>query len=132
MKKTGFFIIPLFFLLFSSSSFADEMQTGNATTKSTVINNVQGNGSVTTHIENTVNGQTTTVDSNQPGKIVVENNNGTVVITKTPEQLLSVSPTPKTNASPTMAPKKIKHKVPFISNLFENLSNFLSRIIHNL
>jgi len=115
MKKAGFsyFLLTLLFLsLFKFPAFAQNITTGNQNAETKVTNTVN-NGSVTSHVETSVNGQTTTVDSNQPGELDVKNVNGTVTISKTPE-------------TPTIIPKPI-HKN-FLSNFFERIRNLFKRI----
>jgi hypothetical protein len=131
MRKVVFFTLPLFLLLIlANSSLAGTTETGNATDNSTVETNVQGSGNVSTHIETTVNGQTNIIDTQGNGETKVENNNGKVTVTKSPEvtivQTLNSTPTPKIIYGQ-------KPKTPsLVSGLFEKLTNFLSRILHNL
>lgn len=133
MKKAGslYILFPVLFLvLLNSPAFAQEIQTGNQSAETKITNNVNG-GSVTTHIETTVNGQTTTVDSNEPGKIEVENNNGNVKINKTAQEEPSVSPSNTASATPKILPKKTELKN-IISSFFEEISRFFKRIFDNL
>jgi hypothetical protein len=133
MKKAGFsyFLLPLLLLvLFKSPTVAETITTGNATAKSTVETNVEGSSNVSTHIETTVNGKTTVIDSNQPGKIEVENINGEVTVNKSPDVSITIEPNENSTHSPLITSKPM-HKN-FISNIFEGLRNFLKRIFHNL
>lgn len=131
MKKAGLIIVPLFFLLLSTSSFADDVQPGNASAQSTVINNVQGSGSVQTHIETSANGQTNVIDTQGNGQVNVENNNGNVSVTKTPGVTIVQTQTVTSTPAPTAAPK-VEHKLSFVANLMQDISSFISRIFHNL
>jgi len=132
MKKAGFsyFLLFLLFLsLFKSPALAQNITTGNQSAETKVINTVN-NGSVTSHVETSVNGQTTTVDSNQPGELDVKNVNGTVTISKTPNATITITENKNSTVTPTIIPKPI-HKN-FLSNIFERISNFFRRIFHNL
>jgi len=132
MKKAGFSCIPLFIillLLVKSPVFAEDSSNGNVNSEMHVTN-INNNGNVTSHVETSVNGQTTTVDSNEPGELDVKNVNGTVTISKSPE--VSITVTKNHNATPTPTIKPDQHKIPFISTLLERLSNFFKRILHNL
>jgi len=130
MKIKLFLGLLFLFALEPSVALADNIQTRNASAQSTVENNVQGNGNVTTHIETSANGQTNVIDTQGNGQINVTNNNGNVTITKTPQvtivQTLNSTPTPKIIY-------KHQPKTPsLVSGLFENLTNFLKRIFRNL
>jgi hypothetical protein len=133
MKKA--IVFDILFIVYVSLTvkvvFAQNITTGAASANSTVQTNIQGSGNVKTHIETTVNGQTNTVDSNEPGKIQVENNNGNVTISKTPQTSLSAISTPIATTSPSIKPIKPIQKN-FVFNLFERFSNFLHRIFKNL
>ena len=133
MKKAGFSCVPLFILLLlfiKSPVFADDVVTGNQTAE-THVTNINNNGSVTSHVETTVNGQTTTVDSNQPGKLDVKNVNGTITISKSPEVSITVTQSHTASPTPTNILPKQEHKS-LIFNIFEGLSNFFKRILRNL
>ncbi len=65
-----FIVLPLTFLFLA-----------NASSKTTVTNRVsEGDVRIETKITTQVNGQSTTVESNQPGTIEVQNTNGKVEI----------------------------------------------------
>lgn len=133
MKKAGslYILFPVLFLvLLNSPAFAQEIQTGNQSAETKITNNVNG-GSVTTHIETTVNGQTTTVDSNEPGKIEVINNNGEVKINKSTLEKPSMSSSNIASSSPRIVPRKTEFKN-IISGFFEIISNFFKRVFGNL
>jgi hypothetical protein len=133
MKKAGFSCIPLFILLLlliKSPVFAQDISTGNQIAE-TKVTNINNNGSVTNHVETTVNGQTTTVDSNKPGELDVKNVNGTITISKSPEVSITVTQSHTASPTPTATLPESKHKS-LISSFFEWLSNFFKRILHNL
>ncbi len=135
MKKAGFLVIPLLLLIFSAhSSFADNVQTGNVVdAQSTVENNVQGSGSVTTHIETSANGQTNVIDTNGNGTVNVTNNNGNVSITKTPD--VNITQTQVETQISTPTPKitpPIIHKPSLMSNIFTNITDFIKRVFRDL
>jgi hypothetical protein len=67
----------------------------SAQTNISVTSQVGGNGTVTNHIETTVNGNTTTVESNQPGVIRVEK-------TDTSETITSDNPVTVTHSTDTV------------------------------
>lgn len=72
MKITLLFTIFIFLNLFlKQETYAQEIQTGNASAKSSVETNIEGNGNVETHIEIQANGEKKVIDSNKPGKIEV-------------------------------------------------------------
>ena len=129
MKKILFIIFALFFI-FPVDFFAEDVTTGNQGVETSVINNVD-NGSVTTHIQTTVNGKTTVIDSNEPGKIEVKNINGDVEITKILQESPIVRPTHMASVSSTTHPITVKNNN-IIANFFEKLSVFLNKLFENL
>jgi hypothetical protein len=133
MKKAGFFgllFLPAFLCFASLTLAQDNITTGNATSETRVYNTVTGEGSVYTHIETTVNGQTNTVESKNPGEIDVRNDNGKVTVIKSPN--VSVTVSESENSTPTPTIKPLPHQPTFVANFLEKISNFLSRIFHNL
>jgi hypothetical protein len=112
--------------------YAQNIQTGNASAKSSVVNEVEGSGNVTTHIETTANGQTNIIDANGNGGITVSNDNGKVSVTKTPQVTIVQTQTLNSTPTPTMTPVKTVHKTSFFSNFIEKVSNFINRIFKDL
>jgi hypothetical protein len=119
--------------------FAQNIQTGNASAQSTVQTDVQGSGSVSTHIEINANGVKKVLDSNSPGtyKLEVqsngnsssENNNDNQTITPT----VSLSPTPTIAPTATPTPPIIvktreNHNSSFLSNIAQDIQNFFDKI----
>ena len=103
---------------------------GNVQSTINAQTNVSGNGTTETHIEQTVNGKTTVIDSNSPGSIhVVTTDNGTTVTTGTPAPInfhVRISPVPTIKAIPTIQPvtttsATIKH--PPIGSVFTVIHN---------
>lgn len=143
MKKAGF-SIPLFLLLLLTlkpNVFAETVvKEGNSTSKIQVNTSADG-GTVSTHIETTVNGEKQIVDSNEEGEIIVENKNGEVTVKKSPESM-NVTLT-STNSSPIVPEAsdtqgfdqeredRIESKN-IIEEIFENIKNLLKRIFNNL
>jgi hypothetical protein len=77
----------------------------SAQTNISVTSNVGGGGSTNTTIETTVNGNTTTVESNQPGSIKVEK-------TDTSENITSDNPVTVTHAGATVTPAPTGEEIP--------------------
>jgi hypothetical protein len=72
MRKSIILTIILF-ILSSQLAYADDVQQGAASSQTTVQNTIQGPGSVSSHTESTVNGQTQTLDVNTPGTYTLNN-----------------------------------------------------------
>lgn len=112
--------------------YAQNIQTGNASAQSTVVNNVQGNGSVSTHIEVEANGEKKVLDSNSPGtyRLQVQSNSSDQTTTKTP----TVSPSPTRlslntkDKTSTAVEKQKNHNSSFFSSFTEHLRNFFKQI----
>lgn len=125
MKLAGLFLTSLLTLLFFSSHvYAQDIVTGNQTAQ-TSVTNIVNNGTVTSHSETTINGETTTVDSNGTGSINIKNVNGKVTVSKSPEATIIVN-YKQASITPTAAPKQA-HKF-FFLNIFENFKSFLKNI----
>lgn len=130
MKKTGFFSISfLLFFISAMPSFAQTITTGDQTAQTSVTNTIN-NGSVTSHTETTVNGQTTIIDSNGPGSVNIKNVNGNITISKTPEVTIAVTQKPA-SSTPTVIPDEEPASKSFISDVFENIKSFLKRLFNN-
>jgi hypothetical protein len=134
MKKAGFSCIPLLILLLlltKSPIFAEDSSDGSVTSETHVNNSISGNGSVYSHTETTVNGKTTTVDSENEGEVDIKNINGNVTVTKSPEVTITVNQTHTASPTPTNAPIKTEHKS-MISSFIEKIQNFFKRILRDL
>lgn len=72
MKK----FLPLFLILFFTSPkvFAQDIVTGDASAKSTVVNEVSGNADVYTKIEVSANGEKKVLETTEPGEHTLEVN----------------------------------------------------------
>lgn len=114
----SFFLTTLFFLLHSSFSLAQATE-GNTTSHIEVHNDISGNGSVSTHVESTVNGKTQTYDSDKPGDVIIDNNGKTVTIT-----------TPTPSVSPPLTPigKQESKQGTFIGKI----KSLLESLFHSL
>lgn len=111
--------------------FAQNIQTGNANANSTVINNIEGNGSVSTHIEVNANGETKTLDASAPGSYTLS------VQSKNNQNFTpSVSPFPTSPKEEAPQQKKEVHKPTGVINLIANLTmsieNFIKRVFNYL
>jgi hypothetical protein len=105
--------------------YAQNIQTGNASAQSSVVNNVEGNGSVTTHIETTANGQTNVIDANGNGQTDVENDNGIITVSKSPQITIAQTQIFTSTPTATIAPKG-KSKFPsLVSSFIKQLQAFL-------
>lgn len=114
------FLILLFFaklpLLYAS------ITQGHANAHIEIHNDISGNGSVSTHIESTVNGKTQTYDSTKPGDVTIDNNGEKTTVT-TSTQSVSNTPTP--------SEKRItKQQIPLVSEISKFLKNILQSIFH--
>lgn len=116
-----------------SQSFAQEIIAGDATSYSKVETNIQGNGSVKTHIEVEANGEKKVLDVDKPGTYELK------VGVDTNIQENSPSPTKSSSKSALLGEEKEKNvidskteKKSLILIVFEGLANFLQRIFNNL
>ena len=113
-------LIPIlfgFFLTLPTQVFAFVVQ-GNSSSTNTSTTTIEGNGSVTTHIESTVNGNTKTFDSNTPGTYILENSSDDTDVHITPRETL----TPSSFATPTAITKhdtenKLPHALAFVGKI---------------
>jgi hypothetical protein len=114
------FLLLIFWVFPYKYTYAQNIQTGNVNSTSTIYTNITGDGNVKTHIETSVNGQTNIIDSNQPGRIEVINKNGNVTINKSPDISITVTPNKTATSSPirTLKPKHNNY-------LYSSLRNFL-------
>ena len=114
--------------------FAQNIQTGNSSAQSLVQTNIQGNGSVSTHIEVSANGEKKVLDTNSPGnyKLEVQSNSyNSNVNNPTISPIISLSPTPISSPSPTIIPKTANiHKFSYLSNLIKNIQIFFGNIFN--
>lgn len=103
---------------------AQDVQTGNATAQSSVINTVEGNGSVSTHIEVEANGEKKVLDTNAPGtyKISVRFDNN-VNATKTSTIVNSKSPI--ATSTPTIIQRDKSSNLSLISSFIKRIELFL-------
>lgn len=74
MKKVVIFVFLVIFLVFGKSVFAQEIITGNASAKSEVRTEIQGNGNVQTHIKVEANGEKKELNASGPGTYKLEIN----------------------------------------------------------
>jgi hypothetical protein len=102
------------FLIFSAILLANASTTVHSSTQ------ISGEGNTYTHIQTTVNGNTTTVDSTNPGKITVEK-------TDSGESISSDNPVNVTHASATPTPTKttedIHDSVQIPAKNFQQINN---------
>jgi hypothetical protein len=114
-----------------------QVQTGNANAGSSVQTDIQGNGSVSTHIEVQANGEKKTLDANSPGTYslsVQSNDNGNPTTTPTPTIIIEPSSSPKSaTATPTIIVKSSQKQAPdnspsFFVNLAKYLESFFRKI----
>lgn len=114
----------------SPNFIAQAIQTGNSSAQSSVQTNIQGNGSVSTHIEVSANGEKKVLDSNSPGTYKLEvqsNNNNNSDQNITP--IISLFPIPTATPTSTLIPKKTEaHKSSFLSDIEKNIQKFLGKI----
>jgi len=121
------------FIIVQPNLYAQVIQTGNANAQSSVQTDIQGDGSVTTHIEVNANGDKKVLDANSPGTYSLQiqsnsNNSNANHQTITPTVSLSQEPN-STSASSTIIEKKPGiHKLSFLSNLENNIQNFFHKI----
>ncbi|MBI3984729.1 MAG: hypothetical protein HY344_02190 [Candidatus Levybacteria bacterium] len=122
----------LLFLLVTPGVFSQYIQTGDASSYSKVETNIQGNGSVQTHIEVEANGEKKVLDADSPGtyELKVESNS---------DNSSNVKPTPTKSATHSATPtpdvddqKENLSKKSFIQSFIETLSNLIKRIFNNL
>ena len=128
MNKYAFLIILFVLFSFPPVISAEDIQTGNASAKSTVETNVQGSGSVTTHIEVEANGEKKVLDTNEPGSysLSVESNNNSKASVNSSSNTSSSS-TP--SGTPDIDSDSNDKKSSFISTLVKNIRNFFERIL---
>ena len=100
--------------------YAQNAQTGNATTQSIVETNIQGDGSVSTHIEVEANGEKKVLNANSAGnyKLDIESNNNSATVSASSSTSSTFSKKPNANEKP-----KIK------TTLFINLKAYLENIL---
>ena len=138
MKKAGVTLVPIlfFFLVSTEPSFAQtSIKNGNSTSNIRVSTNTDG-GSVSTHIETTVNGQTQIIESHEEGEIEVENINGQVTVKKsTPNTTITnitKTPTPASSESASIdedVEERKEFKKSFIEKFLKNIENFVRRFL---
>ena len=125
MKRQAFFI--LLFFVFIPQVFAENITTGNASATSNVETNIEGGGSVTTHIEVEANGEKKVFDSDKPGTYKVEvksDGSSSSVQTSTgsgPSATPQASPTAKIQEKIENATKKQESIGLFVKNIFKNI-----------
>ncbi len=94
--------------------------TGNASAESIVNNQVSGTARVQTHITTSVNGKTTTVESDKPGTIEVTATDRSVDI-KTSSGVTSTIASPHVLATISAQPKRMTSWVSFFETLWTKL-----------
>jgi len=113
--------------------YAQNIQTGNARAQSAVVNTVEGDSSVVTHIEVEANGEKKTLDANSPGTYSLsvesnDNNNKTITpAMPTPHSSLTVIATNTTE----LKTKIIDHnpiKPFFFSDFLTNVKDFFKKL----
>ena len=99
--------------------YAQNIQIGNANAQSSVINTVEGNGNVSTHIEVEANGDKKVLDTNSSGtySLSVQSNNGAVSTVS----VIATSESPIATATPKVLQKNI-------SPIQSLISSFINRI----
>ena len=115
--KYIFFLFLLLFLIIPTQTQAFVVQ-GNSSSTSTSTTTIEGSGSVTTHIQSTVNGSTKTFDSNIPGTYILENSSDDTDVRITPRETLI----PSSFATPTAITKhdnenKLPHTLAFVGKI---------------
>jgi len=116
-------------LITSPTYFAQNIQTGNANAESSVQTNIQGGGSVSTHIEVSANGEKKVLNSNSPGTYtlnVSSSNNNTGSQTITP----IISSSPIASPSPKVEQKNIIHKKSLLSNIENVIQNLINIFLY--
>lgn len=140
MKKAGGVISILLLLLISKDTvFAETtIKNGDSTSNIRVNTNTNG-GTVSTHIETTVNGKTQIIESHEEGEIIVENNNGEVTVKKsTPNTTITnitKTPTPTSTESASIdkedkdLEKQEETKNSIIKSFLNAVENFVRKIL---
>ena len=137
MKKAGVALLPILLLLLSANTASAENTVNESQSTSNIrVSTQTDGGSVSTHIETTVNGQTQIIESHEEGEIEVENINGQVTVKKsTPNTTITnvtKTPTPASSESASIdkdvqEEKEIKKS--FIENFLKNIENFVRRFL---
>jgi hypothetical protein len=128
MKKFVLFFFLIVILESSSICYGQTIQTGNASAKSTVINNVSGSGNVYTKIEVTANGEKKTLETTEQGthSLEVNSNKNNIKASSSAENKPSLKETIAKNRE-TAKIQKIKQV-----SLLDNLKNLIINLLKNL
>lgn len=124
MKRFIFIFSLAFFLFMAKTCNGQVIQTGNANSKSTVINDITGSGDVYTKIEVTANGEKKTLETKEQGEHkleVISGNNNTIASTSA-----KVIQKPKNYQQTLMIQKK--NTTSFVDNFKNLIQNFLKNL----
>lgn len=122
MKKL---FLPILCLFVLAQPVSAEIRQGNSSARVDIKTDVEGNGTVTTHIETVVNGKEKTFDSSTSGEFhVLEKNDSNA--TTSPKQILPVK---AIQSAKVNAEKGIGHSV---KDFLENIKNMLKNILFKL
>lgn len=117
-----------------SNFIAQVIQTGNSNAQSSVQTSIEGNGSISTHIEVNANGERKVLDSNSPGTYSLQvgtSNNSNTNNNETISPTISLSPTQAASPTPTIIERKPEiHNQSFLSNFKNIMQNFLKKIFN--
>lgn len=109
--------------------YAQNIQTGNfVDAQSTVQTNIQGSGSVSTHIEVSANGERKVLDSNSPGTYKLEVNSSNNNSTANNQTVISHVASASSSSTPIIKTKI--HKLSFLSNFGKDIQNFLRSVFN--
>ena len=108
--------------------YTQNIQTGNANAQSSVQTNIEGNGSVSTHIEVNANGEKKVLDSNSPGtyKLNVQSNGNNSNINN--ETIISPVTSPSSSSTPAITKRTEIRKFSFLLNIENDVQNFFAKI----
>ena len=137
MKKAGVALLPILLLLLSANTASAENTVNESQSTSNIrVSTQTDGGSVSTHIETTVNGQTQIIESHEEGEIEVENINGQVTVKKsTPNTTITnvtKTPTPASSESASIdedVEERKEFKKSFIEKFLKNIENFVRRFL---
>jgi len=131
MRKTAFLLlIPL---VFPKIAFSQSITTGDASAKSTVVNEVSGNSNVYTKIEVEANGEKKILETTEPGEHTLEISSG---LNASEESEISIEKDINTDKNKDDKGAEGKdaevtgfNPVNYIEKVFEGLADFFKNIL---